>query len=89
MGLVEEKMNEDWELLDDREKAIYIHGFTIGLMTGHSESEPLHVDQYMNAQQEMFERLQINTENLSGLTLEMLKELDVFQLYQAVMKRND
>ncbi len=74
---------EDIELLSDEQKAIYVHGFTIGLMTGHTEPEPMPIKFYMDTQTEMFNRLDLDSDLISKYTLEMLQELDIFQLYQA------
>jgi len=74
---------KDIELLSDEQKAIYVHGFIIGLMTGHTEPHPEPVQFYMETQGEMFIRMSLDSDLISKYTLEMLQELDVFQLYQA------
>lgn len=83
MGLVEKTLTFPLELLTDEQKAVYIHGFIIGLMSGHTEELPQSVEYYMDIQERMFDRLQLSTKLIQTDVLDKLKELDIFQLYQA------
>jgi hypothetical protein len=71
------------EILTDKEKLCYIHGFIIGLMTGHNDTRVTKPD-YFDIETELISRLEMSDITIEMKFIDKLKELDLYSIYKSL-----
>ena len=74
------KFFED-EILTNKEKICLIHGFIIGLMTGHSDTR-IEKPDYVDIEYNLIQKLDLINTNISNDFITKLQEMDIFTIYR-------
>lgn len=74
------KFFED-EILTNKEKICLIHGFIIGLMTGHSDTR-IEKPDYVDIEYKLIEKLDLINSNITNDFITKLQEMDIFTIYR-------
>ena len=71
----------DEEILTNKEKICLIHGFVVGLMTGHADTR-IEKPDYVDIEYKLIEKLDLINSNINNNFITKLHEMDIFTIYR-------
>ena len=71
----------DEEILTNKEKICLLHGFVIGLMTGHNDRR-IDKPDYVDIEYKLIEKLDLINSNINNNFITKLQEMDIFTIYR-------
>lgn len=78
-------LNEN-EILTDKEKICLIHGFVVGIMTGHTDTR-IDKPDYVDIEYNLIDKLNLVNANIDNNFITKLQEMDIYSVYRKIMPK--